>query len=117
MGLESPTFGGMGLRHQRPILAARQAMLDPGRILVTGDADAQMKGAAAQPTEKNVSLGESFAILTSFFVKRIVEHGIRTTRTNARGAAVPSEIPPWCKTRCHLCASTVPALQSFLRSS
>ena len=63
---EPQIFGGMRLRHQRPIFAARQAMLDPGRILVTGDADTQMKGAAAQPTEKNVSMRQLVAVLTLF---------------------------------------------------
>jgi hypothetical protein len=44
---EPQIFGRVGLRHQRPIFAAGQAMLDPRRIFVTGYADTKIEGAAA----------------------------------------------------------------------
>ena len=60
-------LGGMRLRHQRPISAAGQAMLDPRRILVTGYTDTKIEGAPAQPTEKNFFVRQFAAVPTLLF--------------------------------------------------
>src|SRR5207245_4273547 len=77
---ERQVFGHVRLRHQRPVFAASQAMLDPGRILVTRDADTQIKGAAAQPTEKNVSMRQLAAVLTFFLSEDQIKHRSRARR-------------------------------------
>ena len=60
-------FGRMRLRHQRAVFTTGQAVPNPWRILVTGYADTKIKGAAAQPAEKNVFVGQFAAVLTFLF--------------------------------------------------
>jgi len=60
-------FGCVRLGHHRSVFAASPAMLNPRRVLVTGYADAKVEGAAAQPTEKNILVGQFAAVLTFLF--------------------------------------------------
>ena len=60
-------FGCVRLGHHRSVSAASLAMLNPRRVLVTGYADAKVEGAAAQPAEKNVFVGQFAAVLTFLF--------------------------------------------------
>ena len=64
---EPQRFGCVRLGHQRPVFAAGPAMLNPRRVFVTGYADTNIKGAAAQPAEKNIFVGQFAAILTFLF--------------------------------------------------
>src|SRR3989442_6116951 len=60
-------FGCVRLGHHRSVFAASPAMLNPWRILVTGYADTKIKGAAAQPAEKNILVSQFAAVLTFLF--------------------------------------------------
>ena len=60
-------FGCVRLGHHRSVFAASPAMPNPWRILVTGYADTKIKGAAAQPAEKNILVGQFAAVLTFLF--------------------------------------------------
>ena len=64
---EPQGFGCVRLRHQRAVFTTGQAVPNPWRILVTGYADTKIKGAAAQPAEKNVFVGQFAAVLTFLF--------------------------------------------------
>ena len=58
-------------------------MLDPRRIPVAGYADTAIEGAAAQPTEKNVFVGQFAAVLTFLLSQDQIEHKSRARRTSA----------------------------------
>ncbi len=44
-------------------------MLNPRWVFVTGYADTKIEGAAAQPAEKNVFVGQLAAVLTFLFLE------------------------------------------------
>ena len=64
---EIQIFGRMWLRHEGAILAARQAVTDPRRILMTRYANTTVERTAAQPTEQNVFVVELIAVPTLLF--------------------------------------------------
>ncbi len=67
---EIQVFGGMWLRHQGAIFAARQTVPDPRRILVTRHADATVEGTAAQPAEQHIFVVELIAVPTLLFAQQ-----------------------------------------------
>ena len=64
---ETHFLRGVGLGHQGAVFAATQAVPDPRRVLVAGDADPMIERATAQPAEKDVLVGQLAAILTLLF--------------------------------------------------
>jgi hypothetical protein len=54
---ELQIFRIVRLRHQRAVLAAGQAVFDPGRVFVAGNAYAVVKRTAAQPAEEDRAMG------------------------------------------------------------
>ena len=104
-------FRSVWPRHKRPILAACQTVLNPGRILVTSDADAQVERAATAPAVKDISMRALLAVLAFLLLEEWVEHKTHGEQTSIRDPTVGLESPSWCKTRCRSTQRVAPTLQ------
>ena len=93
---ELQVFGRMRLRHQGAIFAADQAVSNPGRILVAGNADPMVERTTAQPAEKNVFVRELAAVLTLLLSPDQIKHRNRTRRTSGHDPMALSRTPPSC---------------------
>ena len=75
----------MGPGHQGTVFAAAQAILDPVGIFVAADADAVVKGTAAEPAEEHVLMRQPAAVPTLLLLEQEIEHEVPLGRTSAHG--------------------------------
>ncbi len=104
-------------RHQRAVLAARQAVPDPARVFVAGNANAVVERGAAEPAVQHIFVRQLTAIPALLLLEQQVKHRIREARTNADDRASHAKTRPLSKTKCHQRQCAAPTIRSALRWS